>query len=228
MNQRNRFPARRRFLKQSAALSASASLAAPAAVLAQVGPGLQTGLQIGLLHDVGGALGDATLGRNGRAAALLALRAASRSGAAIEPVLGDGVRHAAAMQARGIGLLVLQAPAAVCAQALEQLPPAASAWVLTPAALAAAPADDTLHGLAGRTAPEQRPAVLSSYAAVRVAALALRQAQERPLAGVLPEALPGLLPEALPGLLPVHGAQRLTPAELAARRGLQTLIVVAA
>ena len=224
MNQRNRFPARRRFLKQSAALSASASLAAPAAVLAQVGPGqqtgLQTGLQIGLLHDVGGALGDATLGRNGRAAALLALRAASRSGAAIEPVLGDGVRQAAAMQARGIGVLVLQAPAAVCAQALEQLPPAASAWVLTPAALAAAPADDTLHGLAGRTAPEQRPAVLSSYAAVRVAALALRQAQERPLAGVLPEALPGLLP--------VHGAQRLTPAELAARRGLQTLIVVAA
>lgn len=224
MNQRNRFPARRRFLKQSAALSASASLAAPAAVLAQVGPGLPadppTGLQIGLLHDVGGALGDATLGRNGRAAALLALRAASRSGAAIEPVLGDGVRHAAAMQARGIGVLVLQAPAAVCAQALEQLPPAASAWVLTPAALAAAPADDTLHGLAGRTAPEQRPAVLSSYAAVRVAALALRQAQERPLAGVLPGALPGLLP--------AHGAQRLTPAELAARRGLQTLIVVAA
>jgi hypothetical protein len=224
MNQRNRFPARRRFLKQSAALSASASLAAPAAVLAQVGPGqqtgLQTGLQIGLLHDVGGALGDAALGRNGRAAALLALRAASRSGAAIEPVLGDGVRQAAAMQARGIGVLVLQAPAAVCAQALEQLPPAASAWVLTPAALAAAPADDTLHGLAGRTAPEQRPAVLSSYAAVRVAALALRQAQERPLAGVLPEALPGLLP--------AHGAQRLTPAELAARRGLQTLIVVAA
>lgn len=224
MNQRNRFPARRRFLKQSAALSASASLAAPAAVLAQVGPGLPadppTGLQIGLLHDVGGALGGAALGRNGRAAALLALRAASRSGATIEPVLGDGAQHAAAMQARGIGVLVLQAPAAVCAQALGQLPPAASAWVLTPAALAAAPADDTLRGLAGRTAPEQRPAVLSSYAAVRVAALALRQAQERPLAGVLPGALPGLLP--------AHGAQRLTPAELAARRGLQTLIVVAA
>lgn len=224
MNQRNRFPARRRFLKQSAALSASASLAAPAAVLAQVGAGLPadppTGLQIGLLHDVGGALGGAALGRNGRAAALLALRAASRSGATIEPVLGDGAQHAAAMQARGIGVLVLQAPAAVCAQALGQLPPAASAWVLTPAALAAAPADTTLHGLAGRTAPEQRPAVLSSYAAVRVAALVLRQAQERPLAGVLPEALRGLLP--------THGAQRLTPAELAARRGLQTLIVVAA
>lgn len=33
-NQRNRYPARRRFLKQSAALTASASLAAPAAVLA--------------------------------------------------------------------------------------------------------------------------------------------------------------------------------------------------
>jgi hypothetical protein len=34
-NLRNRFPARRRFLKQSAALTASASLAAPMLVVAQ-------------------------------------------------------------------------------------------------------------------------------------------------------------------------------------------------
>ena len=35
-NLRNRFPARRRFLKQSAALTASASLAAPMLVVAQM------------------------------------------------------------------------------------------------------------------------------------------------------------------------------------------------
>jgi len=35
-NLRNRYPARRRFLKQSAALTATASLAVPALVVAQV------------------------------------------------------------------------------------------------------------------------------------------------------------------------------------------------
>jgi FtsP/CotA-like multicopper oxidase with cupredoxin domain len=38
-NLRNRFPARRRFLKQSAALTATASLAAPMLVVAQAAPG---------------------------------------------------------------------------------------------------------------------------------------------------------------------------------------------
>jgi hypothetical protein len=37
-NLRNRFPARRRFLKQSAALTATASLAAPMLVVAQAAP----------------------------------------------------------------------------------------------------------------------------------------------------------------------------------------------
>lgn len=37
-NLRNRFPARRRFLKQSAALTATASLAAPMLVVAQAVP----------------------------------------------------------------------------------------------------------------------------------------------------------------------------------------------
>ena len=37
-NLRNRFPARRRFLKQSAALTATASLAAPMLVVAQTAP----------------------------------------------------------------------------------------------------------------------------------------------------------------------------------------------
>lgn len=41
-NLRNRFPARRRFLKQSAALTATVSLAAPLLVVAQTEPSAQT------------------------------------------------------------------------------------------------------------------------------------------------------------------------------------------
>ena len=42
VNLRNRFPARRRFLKQSAALTASASIAAPVMALAAVKPSAES------------------------------------------------------------------------------------------------------------------------------------------------------------------------------------------
>jgi ABC-type branched-subunit amino acid transport system substrate-binding protein len=117
MNHRNRFPARRRFLKQSAALSAGASLAAPAAVLAQVH---QPALKLGLLHAVSGP--DAALGRACREAALLALREANdrRNLRGLPPLLSvcaDAALHAqplaavAAMQAQGVDVTVALLPA---------------------------------------------------------------------------------------------------------------------
>jgi hypothetical protein len=115
MNQRNRFPARRRFLKQSAALSAGASLAAPA-VLAQVH---QPAIKLGLLHAVSGP--DAALGRACREAALLALQDVNgrRNARGLPPLLAvcaDAALHAQplaavqAMHAQGVHVMLALLP----------------------------------------------------------------------------------------------------------------------
>ncbi len=140
MNQRNRFPARRRFLKQSAALSAGASLAAPA-VLAQVH---QPAIKLGLLHPVSGP--DAALGRACREAALLALHDvnARRNTQGLPPLLAvcaDVALHAQplaaarAMRAQGVEVMlalltegaVLPAAATQASLAVLRLAPAALA-----------------------------------------------------------------------------------------------------
>lgn len=90
-NHRNRFPARRRFLKQSAALSAgAAALAAPSIVLGQRPPPIT----IGLLHPVTGPLAARGVPcREGALMALADINAAggirSMGGAPIAAVLGD-------------------------------------------------------------------------------------------------------------------------------------------
>ncbi len=94
-NHRNRFPARRRFLKQSAALSAgAAALAAPAVVLGQRPPAIK----VGVLHPVTGALAASGVPcREGALMAIEDINAAggirSMGGAWLQAVLGDAQSH---------------------------------------------------------------------------------------------------------------------------------------
>jgi hypothetical protein len=169
MNHRNRFPARRRFLKQSAALSAGASFAAPAAVLAQV---QQDAVKLGLLHAVSGP--EAALGRACRQAALLALHEVNqaRNARDLAPLLAvsaDAAIHAqpdaavAAMQAQGVRAVLALLPAAPQSMAaLNDTVPLR----LTPAALACEASAACRALLQPLPAPMQL-AVASTYAAVR-------------------------------------------------------------
>jgi ABC-type branched-subunit amino acid transport system substrate-binding protein len=169
MNHRNRFPARRRFLKQSAALSAGASLAAPAVVLAQV---QQDALKLGLLHAVRGP--DAVLGRACREAALLALHEVNqgRRARALAPLLAvsaDAAVHAqpaaavTAMQAQGVRAVLALLPAG--AQSMAPLQDTALSR-LTPAALAC-DASAACRALLQPLPAAMQLAVASTYAAVR-------------------------------------------------------------
>jgi hypothetical protein len=180
MNQRNRFPARRRFLKQSAALSAGASLAAPA-VLAQVH---QPAIKLGLLHAVSGP--DAALGRACREAALLALQDVNgrRNVRGLPPLLAvcaDAALHAQplaavqAMHAQGVDVMLALLPEGTPLPAAA--PDAASLAVLrlAPAAFAREASSDCaalLQALpaTGQAGPGQlataQLAVASSDAAV--------------------------------------------------------------
>lgn len=169
MNHRNRFPARRRFLKQSAALSAGASFAVPAAALAQV---QQDTDKLGLLHAVSGP--EAPLGRACREAALLALREVNRARNLrnLPPLLAvsaDVAIHAqaaaavAAMQAQGVrAVLALLPPAPLAMAKLNDT----ALLRLMPAALACEASAACCALLQPMPAPMQL-AVASTYAAVR-------------------------------------------------------------
>ena len=123
-NQRNRFPARRRFLKQSAALSAgAASLAAPAIVLGQA---KAAPVKVGVLHPVTGAL--AVSGVPCREGALMAIEDINAAGgikalggARIEAVLGDaqsqpqvGASEVEKMNEAGASAIVGAYASAIC------------------------------------------------------------------------------------------------------------------
>ena len=116
VNLRNRFPGRRRFLKQSAALSAgAATISAPGIVLGQVMPAT---VKVGLLHPVSGAL--AASGQRCRDGALTAIADINAAGgigalggARLEAVLGDarsrpqaGSGEVERMNAAGVSAIV--------------------------------------------------------------------------------------------------------------------------
>ncbi len=122
-NHRNRFPARRKFLKQTAVLSASAAtLAAPAVVLGQ----RPAAIKVGVLHPVTGAL--AVSGVPCREGALMALgdiNAAggikSMGGARLEAVLGDaqsqpqaGASEVEKMNEAGVAAIVGAYASSIC------------------------------------------------------------------------------------------------------------------
>lgn len=123
-NVRNRFPARRRFLKQSAALSAgAASISAPGIVLGQATP---APIKVGLLHPVTGALAVSGLRcRDGALSAIEDINAAggiqSLGGARLEAVLGDarsqpqvGVEEVEKMSRVGAVAIVGAYASAIC------------------------------------------------------------------------------------------------------------------
>jgi branched-chain amino acid transport system substrate-binding protein len=122
-NHRNRFPARRKFLKQTAALSAgAATLAAPAVVLGQRPPAIK----VGVLHPVTGAL--AVSGVPCREGALMAIEdinaaggIKSMGGARLEAVLGDaqsqpqvGASEVEKMNEAGVAAIVGAYASSIC------------------------------------------------------------------------------------------------------------------
>ncbi len=171
MNHRNRFPARRRFLKQSAALSAGASLAAPA-VLAHVH---QPGIKLGLLHPVSGP--DAAVGRACREAALLALHEVNtvRNARGLAPLLAvcaDAALHpqllpaVEAMHAQGVDLMLALLPEVASLQRSVSAGVTQLALLrLAPAALGGA-ASPTCETLLQSLPPAAQLAVASSYSTV--------------------------------------------------------------
>ena len=186
MNHRNRFPARRRFLKQSAALSAGASLAAPAVVLAQV---QQDAVKLGLLHAVSGP--EAALGRACREAALLALHEVnlSRNARDLAPLLAvsaDAAIHAqpaaavAAMQAQGVRAVVALLPAGPQSMVAPQ---DTALLRLTPAALAC-DASAACRALLQPLPAAVQLAVASTYAAVRALDTVLEGGEAAAAAGI--------------------------------------------
>lgn len=225
MNHRNRFPARRRFLKQSAALSASASLAAPAAVLAQV---RRAPTMVGLLP--GAPEGQREAVNAWRAAALLALRdfnevrpsdhGAAR--AALAPGgLSDPTACAAAlgrMHAQHVrGMVALLTPAMAAALAAHQpFGPGAAVLSVRPRVLGAAP----MAGESGRSRawpawlrqapPSLQPALLSAYGATYLLADCLHRT---------------VTAEALTAALQAGGAT--LPIEADDAEAIHTVIVVA-
>lgn len=193
MNHRNRFPARRRFLKQSAALSAGASLAAPA-VLAQVH---RPAIKLGLLHPVSGP--DATVGRACREAALLALHEinAARNARGLAPLLAvcaDAGLHARllpalqAMHAQGADLMVALLPEGT---SLSRPAAAGAAQVvllrLAPAAVSAA-ASSACEALLRSLPAAAQLAVASSYSAVIALDAVLGEEMPGDIAGALRDA----------------------------------------
>ncbi len=126
-NTRNRFPARRRFLKQSAAMSAAvtagSTLAAPGIVLAQTRP---AAIKVGVLHPVTGAL--AASGAPCRDGALLAIEDINAAGgikalggARLEAVLGDaqsqpqvGASEVEKMNEAGVSAIVGAFASSIC------------------------------------------------------------------------------------------------------------------
>jgi branched-chain amino acid transport system substrate-binding protein len=122
-NHRNRYPARRKFLKQSAALSAgAASLAAPAVAFGQRPPAIK----VGVLHPVTGAL--AVSGVPCREGALMAIEdinaaggIKSMGGARLEAVLGDaqsqpqvGASEVEKMNEAGVAAIVGAYASSIC------------------------------------------------------------------------------------------------------------------
>ncbi|MFZ5541890.1 MAG: ABC transporter substrate-binding protein [Pseudomonadota bacterium] len=122
-NHRNRFPARRRFLKQTAALSAgAATLAAPAVVLGRRPPAIK----VGVLHPVTGALAASGVPcREGALMAIEDINAAggikSMGGARLEAVLGDaqsrpqaGASEVEKMNEAGVAAIVGAYASSIC------------------------------------------------------------------------------------------------------------------
>jgi ABC-type branched-subunit amino acid transport system substrate-binding protein len=214
MNHRNRFPARRRFLKQSAALSAGASFAAPAVVLAHV---QQDAVKLGLLHAVSGP--EAALGRACREAALLGLHEVNqgrrvRDLAPLLAVSADAAVHAqpsaavAAMQAQGVrAVLALLTSGPQSMVALQDT----ALLRLTPAALAC-DASAACRALLQPLPATMQLAVASTYAAVRALDAVLHAEDDDAAAARIAEAL--------------HTAGLAQPLTAGEQRGLQTVLLL--